>query len=102
MLVPKPKIYFLPYLNLLVEIKLYTSTFSVLKLWSYIEMVLLQEELKYNRGSVKDTEKLRNYLEKLCELLMTYMLGQKHRTIWNYKLKLIFLLVNRAKGLRNL
>lgn len=40
-------------------------------------MVLLQEELKYNSGAVKDTEKLRNYLEKLCERLTTYALGQK-------------------------
>lgn len=32
------------------------------------------------RGGVTNTEKLRNYLEKLYELLMTYMLDQKHRT----------------------
>lgn len=44
-------------------------------------MVPLQEELKYNRGSIRGTEEFRNYLEKLCELLTTCMLGQKHRTI---------------------
>ena len=36
-----------------------------------------QKELKYNKGSMRGTEKLRNCLEELCELLMTYMLGQK-------------------------
>lgn len=40
-------------------------------------MVLLWEELKYNRDGVRDNEKLRNNLEKLCELLM---LGQKPTT----------------------
>lgn len=61
-------------------------------------MVLLWEELKYNRDGVRDNEKLRNNLEKLCELLM---LGQKHITTRNCKCKLISLLENRVKGLKN-
>lgn len=61
-------------------------------------MVLLWEELKYNRDGVRDNEKLRNSLEKLCELLT---LGQKPTTTRNYKCKLISLLGNRVKGLKN-